>query len=720
MKNLHHRKGRFRADASDGLAYPKDQSDKSDATGLLHLLGHEQGEIKSSPSLFHIGKIFLPLVIMLIASVINGGESNASGLEIVPYGKLAIASNQQIELKMANLDVQANLSMKLWSDHYETTLTDGKARLNQKKKQKNLELCSGREVAAFFGSCGLRDCIQTSWMIDNLEVDISEEEVFSDGGGAASSVNVLKDRSALMVPSGGLAGVDCGLVWSLLSLIIVLVLLATLSNNAPLSLGIRKTKLSTIPSISGQLRSIILSVLIGRSLGGTCDLPADYTTLFGSALDSLEAQIVEVTEAADEIGLTAVGNSIMVSEFLNFKEGIFDNLFGNEAERLAWLDVGPEGTVDLSTILSTNKNNLIGAPELQLECSFNETQKRFHVDASVRGSAAAQSLSGFSSAQVSFLPDSEITVSSTPKFDIAYELSVPLVVDLNLNKFTLQETTTVLDVTTGADLQVDLDLPLLSNAEISFTGNFTMSGNFAYSSIHKWSASGGYEATLTSSDDKFGLSASDANMFDGDPPSVNYNFDICGLTDELNNAIDSFELDSAALESMMDKYILSDSIVSTNLIDRIKEVIVGAATSKVNTVKTGITTIIGNLALDCSNRRRQRRLGRMELAENGQQRMLSTATTFGDLSKQILDFDSALQSAVAGYFPGRQEVALDVVINVASSLTPSDFQTAVDTLFDDLGPAKAMFGAGNEVVDVTGLLNSLITSAEFKVSMRYV
>lgn len=65
-----------------------------------------------------------------------------------------------------------------------------------------------------------------------------------------------------------------------------------------------------------------------------------------------------------------------------------------------------------------------------------------------------------------------------------------------------------------------------------------------------------------------------------------------------------------------------------------------------------------------------------------------------------------LQTVTAGLYPGRQEIAVDVLIHMEEVFDKADFTDAISAMFENLGPAQAMFGAASEIPNVSALLDA--------------
>lgn len=218
---------------------------------------------------------------------------------------------------------------------------------------------------------------------------------------------------------------------------------------------------------------------------------------------------------------------------------------------------------------------------------------------------------------------------------------------------------------------------------------------------------------------------------------------MCEFVDLIKTSIDQFGL-SEELNTLLDKYfdpfLVKASFLPSTLTDIVKTTIATAAKEKVNEVKGRIVNELDGLVGTCS----ARRLGAIEINEDGTQRLLSNEFTFDALANTIKNFDG-VESAVAGYFAGRNEIALDVGeyplfnielfvlfhdtcnntdfslpystgIHLEVSFATDEFEEAISKVFELLSPAQAMFGA-NGSADVATLLGNAQSVAVFNLAI---
>jgi len=195
--------------------------------------------------------------------------------------------------------------------------------------------------------------------------------------------------------------------------------------------------------------------------------------------------------------------------------------------------------------------------------------------------------------------------------------------------------------------------------------------------------------------------------------SVKFDFDICSLKEDLLRSVETFEIGNE-LGSIVDHYIapkIGGTILDGNpsVVDEIKTFISSQAHTVTNAIKRNITSLIERIS--CVHRR----MDKMEIGQDGSQRLLQSGKTFASLVEEILLFDG-VESATAGLDLARMEVGLDVAIRVENPFNGTYFQSALDDVFERLAPIQAVFGAEGKVADVGDLLNKLNVNAVFQLS----
>ena len=187
------------------------------------------------------------------------------------------------------------------------------------------------------------------------------------------------------------------------------------------------------------------------------------------------------------------------------------------------------------------------------------------------------------------------------------------------------------------------------------------------------------------------------------------------MQQNLADAISSFAI-TGVLENIIDNLDLTDNeIFQAGIVQDIKDALVSEAQTQVDNVKTNIVSAINQI--DCQNRRRLRGGLQMEVSGTGDvERDLQGADTFSFLTNEIeaLDFVS---HAAAGYFAARDEVALDVGIQIEKVFNKATFESALSTVFDNL-QGQSLFDA-NDISDIDDLLASLNATTSFTTDISF-
>lgn len=133
-----------------------------------------------------------------------------------------------------------------------------------------------------------------------------------------------------------------------------------------------------------------------------------------------------------------------------------------------------------------------------------------------------------------------------------------------------------------------------------------------------------------------------------------------------------------------------------------------------NDIKDDLIQEINDLS--CSGSGRERRI---EIDEDGTQRLLQDTSTFNALASKILNLDG-VKDALAGFFAARKELAVDLLISTEETLTPEDFVDAFETVLGDLDQAQEMFGvASSEDANVAGLFTDAMTLVSVSLGLTF-
>jgi hypothetical protein len=264
-----------------------------------------------------------------------------------------------------------------------------------------------------------------------------------------------------------------------------------------------------------------------------CLLPEAFNPYFQAALDEIETRIgVDVVEALDAIGLAPLGNSLSISNILDFTTQVFEPLFGTAIERNVWINVTSD--IDVLQKLTSNLNKIAGAtnPTFSATCQLEATNDleggelpyRFGMEFALAGTLVPTDFDlGAMSPSIAVLPE-----ETFPKLELnletltaEYELKMPLTIDTKRKKFMVGEIQ--IGFTAGFESSVLQLIPLTETVSQNFTGTLEMNAEFLYSSIHDWSYTGSYEARLTAQTSvgtqtaNLGLIAFDEDVFDDKP-----------------------------------------------------------------------------------------------------------------------------------------------------------------------------------------------------------
>jgi hypothetical protein len=250
------------------------------------------------------------------------------------------------------------------------------------------------------------------------------------------------------------------------------------------------------------------------------DLPSAYNAYFQQALDDISNQIdTEIVSGLDAVGLAPLTDSLLISDLFDMKAQVFDELFGSQAERQAWLDVSTD--IDISGALSANLANVLGdAAVLTLSCVLDNTLERFKLSATVSGSAVIDGSSV--TPALSMLPDLFPPLNATiPTMTAAYELTLPLTIDLKRRQFSSGEIKAKFNASLTGSLSQELQI--LDASTVKFDGTMDLDVAFEYSTISDWLFTGSYSASLTAESTtgtavaNLGIRGGDDDMFDDKP-----------------------------------------------------------------------------------------------------------------------------------------------------------------------------------------------------------
>jgi hypothetical protein len=299
----------------------------------------------------------------------------------------------------------------------------------------------------------------------------------------------------------------------------------------------RPTPTPTPNNDKGRLLSALLALTtINTSVvqaQNNCRLPQRFNTYFQNALNDIDSKLTyNVLGGFDEIGLGPV-SALSINDLFNFKEDIFDNLFGTAAERNVWINVTYD--VDVAAYLDNRLDNVIGSnpPSLSIMCQLedttdlveNELPYRFAMEFDLTGSISGSDLNQLASLspEIAVLPEDtfdplSLTIDS---LYANYKVTIPVSMDVKRRKFMIGE----FAVKFWANLStvVMQSIPLTDSISQMFGGSLAMIVDLSYSSVSDWTYTASYQTSLTAVTSagtavaNLGLIAVDDDMFDDKP-----------------------------------------------------------------------------------------------------------------------------------------------------------------------------------------------------------
>ena len=469
-----------------------------------------------------------------------------------------------------------------------------------------------------------------------------------------------------------------------------------------------------LPFLSVPFISILLFNRATPGAGGACNIDVRFQDLFLQAIDKVEDRIQkDVKEKIDDLGLGPF--ALPFSDISDVKEDVFDALLGG---RTTWFN----GTyaVDVEAKLQEALSRAIGLKRgsVALGCNLTNTET-LALQLSFQGLAAVS----FNSTSIALLPDPlpELSVELIPP-TIEYYLQIPFTISLNGDFVSLGET--VVHVSATLEGSISQDLPILPTGQssVGFTGSIKASASFAFSSSSPLVVQGSFDASasvdsLNNPDvvANLALRAHDDNFFDSVPPSVAFDFNLCDVRAYLVKAISELSVEGV-IDQILDKNLdlQGNEILQSSIVENIKEAWVTEAQRKVDEVKTQIVSAIN--AIDCTRRHLRSGLP-VELGVTGEvQRNLQATDTFSYVASQIKDLPF-VSSFEAGYFAGRDEIAIDLIILVEEAFDMASFTDALLKVFENF-QGQSLFAA-SDMSDINGLLASLHATTSFTADLSF-
>jgi hypothetical protein len=263
-----------------------------------------------------------------------------------------------------------------------------------------------------------------------------------------------------------------------------------------------------------------------------CLLPEAFNPYFQHALDEVSATFeTHVVQGLKDIGLGPIA-SLSINDLMNFKEHVFDPLFGDEVQRNGWINVTT--ALDVKTQLESNLNNVIGSipKELSMRCDTETTDDleedelpyRFAMTFVLSGRVLGTDLELASlSPSIAVLPEDTFDPLSLSVQTLSadYEITLPLTLDTKRRKFMIGEIT----ITFGAALSSNVlqSIPLTDTVSQNFQGTMDVNAELSFSSISDWAYTASFDASLKAATSdgtavaELGLIAQDDDLFDDKP-----------------------------------------------------------------------------------------------------------------------------------------------------------------------------------------------------------
>ena len=263
-----------------------------------------------------------------------------------------------------------------------------------------------------------------------------------------------------------------------------------------------------------------------------CLLPSALNPYFQKALDDISSIFeTRIVSGLNDIGLGPIA-SLRIQDLVDFKQEIFDPLFGDAVERDAWINVTE--AIDVKNRLESNLDNVIGSipPELSMTCEIvptddleaDELPYRFVMEFVLGGSVLGSDLDLTAlSPSIAVLPEDtyDPLSLSVETLTADYVLRMPLTLDAKRRKFMIGEITATFDAAMSTN--VLQSIPLTESVSQNFQGALDMNFALAFSTISDWSYVADFEARLAAESSvgtevaELALIVEDDDLFDDKP-----------------------------------------------------------------------------------------------------------------------------------------------------------------------------------------------------------
>ena len=291
------------------------------------------------------------------------------------------------------------------------------------------------------------------------------------------------------------------------------------------------------PARHRHLKGFALTALLAlagtpsRAAAQDCLLPETFNPYFQAALDDIESTFeTKVVGGLDDIGFGPIAD-LSINNLVDFKANVFEPLFGDAAERTAWIDVASD--LDVKAQLESQLNAIIGDNvQLTMTCELETTDDleegelpyRFAMELVLSGDVLGADLNlGALSPQIAILPENtfdplDLTIDTLTAH---YVLKLPLTMDAKRRKFMVGEVT--IDFSAMLSTSVSQSIPLTDTVSQNFAGNLLIDASLSYSSVKDWAYTASFETSLTAETSvgtsvaNLRLIAVDDDLFDDKP-----------------------------------------------------------------------------------------------------------------------------------------------------------------------------------------------------------
>lgn len=236
-------------------------------------------------------------------------------------------------------------------------------------------------------------------------------------------------------------------------------------------------------------------------------------------------------ERLNEIGLGPIAG-LSINDLIDFKEHVFDPLFGNPIERNAWINVTK--ALDVKAQLESRLDDLLGSipKELSMTCELETTDDleegelpyRFAMEFALSGSFLGDDLDFAAlSPQIAVLPEDTFDplTLTMDALSANYSFTLPLTIDTKRRKFKIGEIDIALEA--AMNTKVLQSIALTDTISQNFKGDLAMEAKLLYSSVKDWSYTASFDARLIAETSvgtgvaNLELIAADDDLFDSEP-----------------------------------------------------------------------------------------------------------------------------------------------------------------------------------------------------------